>query len=426
MKVYTYWKCSKCNGIVRGDNRNCPACGNPIEEGTEYLMPNNPIVIEAVNNNAVLIGDNTRQLEKNIDENGITSDIVPEELESDKPNWNCIYCGYQNKAENSTCESCGAGKEEAKTDYFGNKPKMEDYDKVDYNRRTGTEYIDTPVSTVSGGFKPIETTALGGFKPIEEPEDTNKISDKLKSIGNTILDFIRNNGKTLAIAVAAVVSVVFLVWLFMPVTRHATVSGFNWERNIEIEEYKLCHESDWSVPSGGKITSQREEIHHYDSVLDHYETKTKQVSERVFDHYETHYVDSGNGQAEVEKTPVYKTVYHTETYEEPVYKQVPVYRTKYDYDIGRWKHLRDLTTEGYDKENVYWPSTDVPTSVSFPSYGDERQGSKSETYNIVVIDEEGDTQNVSSTYSRWIETNVGDEIYYKTFRFSHTPITKIS
>ena len=147
--------------------------------------------------------------------------------------------------------------------------------------------------------------------------------------------------------------------------------------------------------------------------------------------------NSGNGKTWHDA--VYEDIYHpAETkqvkvvdkeaysYEEPVYKQVPVYRTKYDYDIGRWKHLRDLTTEGYDKENVYWPSTDVPTSVSFPSYGDERQGSKSETYNIVVIDEEGDTQNVSSTYSRWIETNVGDEIYYKTFRFSHTPITKIS
>lgn len=403
MKVWTYWKCNCCNNIIRGDSRTCPACGQPIPDNVKYIMPDDPAAIEAVENGTVLIGnENSSSVKSTVkftDENGVTSDVVPEELESDKPNWNCNYCGYQNRFENTECEGCGAGKEEATSDYFGNRPVMDEKNRNDYKDRTGLDY-EAP-------------------ETIPEPETTIPPS-KIKSLLERVLEWFKDNAKSIAIACSAVVGIIFLIWLFSPVTRTATVSGFSWERSIDVETYTLCHEDGWSVPSGAHVTSQKEEIHHYDSVLDHYETKTRQVSERVLDGYDTSYRDLGNGQAEVVKTPRYKTVYHTETYQDPVYKQVPVYKTKYYYDIGRWKQTSSLDTSGSDK-NPYWHETNIPSSVSNPSYGDKRLGSKHETYSVLVF-ENDEAHLVPYNYSTWMELEMGQEIQYKTFRFSHTPL----
>lgn len=406
MKVFTYWECSRCRGIVRGDSKTCPACGNAIENDTKYLMPDNPIVMEAVKNNAILINNNACETEQYTDENGVSSDIVPDELVSDKPNWECGYCGCQNKAESSVCTGCGAGKEESDSDYFGNKPEMTINDISDYNRRTGTEYHEH-----------IENTS----STYNNDDNSLDVEVKHNKVLDAIAEFMTNRGKTVAIVLAALVATVFLVWMFTPVTRQATVEGFAWERSIDVEEYKLYHESDWDVPSGAKVTSQHEEIHHYAQVFDHNETKQRTVSEEVQDGYETTYVDLGNGQAEVVQTPKYKTVYHTEEYEEPVYKSVPVYRTKYYYDIGRWETTTELTTCGYDKE-PYWYNTDLPTYVSNPSYGDKKQGDREETYSAIITDENGNEHNVNYKYSEWIELRLEDEITYKTFRFSQTPL----
>ena len=212
-----------------------------------------------------------------------------------------------------------------------------------------------------------------------------------------------------------------MIWLFTPITRNAVIEGFTWERVIDIEEFTLCHEDDWSIPPGAKVTDEKQEIHHYDRVLDHYETKTRQVSHQEFDGYDTHYQDLGNGQARTIQTPRYKTVYTTETYQEPVYKSVPVYRTKYYYDIGRWKIVDNLTTMGNDKD-PYWYITELPTNIDNPDYGDRKQGSRTESYIAIIRDESGKIQTKSYDYDEWKKLNINDKIQYKSFRFSYKPL----
>lgn len=402
MKVYSYWKCPSCQNIIKGECRECPSCGQPIPSDVKYMMPNNSEVISALASGSVLTSGSavTRVTKQHVDEKGIVSEIVPDELASDKPNWNCTYCGFQNRFEDTSCRSCGAGKEQAEFDYFFNKPVMDEDNCKDYERRTGLEYKpDTPREEPSK------------YKCIAEPQ----------SLSERILDFLYNNGKTIAQIAAVICTFVFLVWLFFPITRTAKIEGFEWERSIAVEEYKLCHESDWSVPSGGKVTSQQQEIHHYDSVLDHYETKTREVAYTEQDGYDTSYRDLGNGQAEVVETPRYVTRYRTETYEEPVYRQEPVYKTKYYYDIGRWKEVGSLNTSGCD-QNPYWHETDLPKSVSNPTYGERCQGDRSEKYSAIITDEKGNSHSVDYGYSEWSEYKIGDEITYKTFRFSQKPL----
>lgn len=59
-------------------------------------------------------------------------------------------------------------------------------------------------------------------------------------------------------------------------------------------------------------------------------------------------IDMGNGYFEEEtiSTPVYETYYETEEYQEPIYRDEPVYAMKYYYDIDRYVYERSVNTSG--------------------------------------------------------------------------------
>ena len=80
--VYSYWKCPSCQNIIRGDCRECPSCGKPIPSDVKYKMPDDPEVISALAKGTILTSASavTRNVERSIDEKGIISEIVPEEL----------------------------------------------------------------------------------------------------------------------------------------------------------------------------------------------------------------------------------------------------------------------------------------------------------------------------------------------------------
>lgn len=121
MNVWSYWHCDACGNIIRGDSRTCPCCGSPIPNNNHYLMPDDPDVIKAQAEHRILIGNPIiRTYEPYIDDDGIEADVVPTELESDDPNWQCDYCGYQNYYTDLNCQGCGAPRAESKADYFGN------------------------------------------------------------------------------------------------------------------------------------------------------------------------------------------------------------------------------------------------------------------------------------------------------------------
>lgn len=417
--VWTYWRCTSCKNIIRGDNKTCPCCGAAIPNGVKYMMPDNPEVISAMDRGEIITGK--ENYEKEINSAGIVEEIVPEELESNKPNWNCIYCGYQNAYENTSCVNCGAGKEEAEEDYFGNKPTFDEENKKEFETRKGYSYDDFIKEIEEPSTVDFPNEDGGETEP--EPEPKESFLTKAK---DGISDFLHSDVFPLAAKITAgVLALIFLIWLFFPITRVGKVTGFEWDRTIEVEEFTLCHEEDWSVPAGGRITSQEQRLHHTDHVIDHYETKTRQVAYQVLDHYDTHvyYSDNGNGQATKHEThtPVYRTEYRTETYQDPVYKDVPVYKTYYHYDIDRWKHHSDLRTSGSDR-NPYWKETTIPEDVSNPDYGDKRLGDRTEHYFAVIVDDREDIRSAPVSYSEWMDLEIGQEIEYKTFRFSHRPL----
>lgn len=386
MNVWSYWHCEACDNIIRGDSRTCPCCGRPIPNDVHYLMPDNPEVIVARNQNKIIIGNPIiRTAGTYTDDDGIESDVVSEELESDDPNWNCDYCGYQNYYTDLTCQGCGAPRSEATSDYFGN----------DFNSNNPTPNLSS--ETVQQSTEP-----------------------RSKSESSKFNSFKQHAGPLLHKSIILSI-IVCLIWIFIPITRTATITGFEWERIIDVETFTECHENGWSVPNGAHVTKQKSEIHHYNKVLDHYETKTKRVAHKEQDGYTTTYKDLGNGQSKVVKTPKYKIVYKTETYKEPVYRQEPVYKTKYYYDIGRWKETSTLFTSGVDQK-PYWHDTDLPSYVDDPKYDDQKLGDRYETYSVIIKDDKGKNQSVNYSFENWKKLEVGAEIKYKTFRFSRKPL----
>ena len=284
------------------------------------------------------------------------------------PDWYCSFCETLNSDNVDTCQSCGASRADSEANYFQMHANL--------NAREAAR---------------------------QQPGQTQQ-----------------RKASRLPLILIAVVLVIVGLTMFMnsnTTSRDYRISAVTWERTIQVEQNVEYHESGWSVPAGGSVTGQRSEIHHYDSVFDHYETYEVQRSRRVLDHYETYYTyeDLGNGmynQVEHER-PVYETEYYTETEQRPVYKQVPRYQTKYYYDIWRWTPSREATASG-EGHSAYWPN---------PQLGEnEREGERTAVYRVTLTN----TKNEASTRYRvaeadWNTLNPGDEIYFTAHRSGGSP-----
>ncbi len=282
---------------------------------------------------------------------------------SKEADWYCSFCDSLNPASATECQSCGASKADSEKNYFDLKHERQE-------------------------------KAAAKQQKIDEKELSAKKAGRKKMF--------------LAIAGALVIIVAAIGILTMPKTSEAAVTGFAWERNIDIEQWQNIEENDWTLPAEATLLTKKQEVHHYDHVLDHYETVEVERSREVLDGYDTQvdYVDMGNGNFEEVETqiPRYRTEYYTEYEEQPVYVDEPVYKTKYYYTIWKWVPVRTTTTAGSDHE-PYWGETNLAK--------DEQEGERYGNYDLIV---EGDkigecTFRVNEDY--WNERSVGDSVSVK-------------
>lgn len=310
------WDCKYCGKKgIRGLAKYCPGCGHPQDKDVKFYMP-----------------DKIEYLDEETAKNyGKGAD------------WVCGYCNSYNRYDANYCINCGGSKEEMEGDYFS----------VEKSEHT-PEHI-----------------------PEHTPED--KIEDNAPDSNPSEPPAPKKKSKFgIFAAVLAAILVIIAGILLIPKNMDATLSDKSWSRNIAIEDCITVQESDWEVPDGGRVYDEKEEIHHYDQVLDHYETVEEERTRTVQDGYDTqtNYVDNGDGtfSEETVETPRYITETYYETVEKPVYKDVPVYATKYYYEIEKWQVTRDVTTEGKD-DDPYWGEVNLT--------GQEREGNRRENYNLI-------------------------------------------
>lgn len=268
--------------------------------------------------------------------------------------WLCPFCGSLNRVRFEYCANCAAPKGASEKDYFG-----------------------------------IRADAAQA-----QPGAANAAKAKWPD----------RRRKRWLIVSAALLLVAAALYMFWPRTYDATVSTAAWSRKIDIEAHRTVQESGWSVPDGGRVYDQKRELSHYEQVLDHYESRTRQVPEQVYDGEDQHtsYVNNGDGTFTEERysVPRYRTEWRTETYREPVYRNEAVYATKYYYDIDRWVVDRTESSEGADSA-PYWPQ--------YALADNERTGFQGEAY-VLRIKTQRDAYSVSVPLAIWEKYHAGDPV----------------
>jgi hypothetical protein len=344
------WDCQYCGTTgILGRDKVCTNCGRSRPAGTKFYLPKD--------------GD----------------EVADEKLAQKAkigPDWICEFCSSSNPANVDVCQSCHAPRE-------GVSPQQE-------------------VKEYALGEAP-DSGDMDLSKPVERPSTPAK-SKKGPAIGIAAIA-----GGALFLCLCFVLA----FFVFGSQNEEATVSGFSWERTVAVESFQTVTEEDWEVPAGGRILSQQEDIHHYDQILDHYETRSRQVSEQVQVGERTYVCgqrDLGNGFFEdVECTePVYETQSRTETYEEPIYREEPVYQTKYTYEIDKWVVVRTETAAN-NNHSATWPDTNLASG--------EREGERTETYIIHFTDNDGKEYDWETTEGEWRGFEVGQGVTLKLDAF---------
>lgn len=381
------WDCQYCGTVgIGGSKQWCSNCGRARTKDTTFYLPGQK---------RYLSNDAARKVNRN-------------------PDWLCEYCDNLNSDSNSSCVSCGSVRTSSTLDYFQNKAKREKASVQSTPKHSVSlpsyEYEDFEYESPYGK----NTSTTGEYETSVKTERTTKtesvFDEKPVTIGERISGFWKNvtaidwTPFLCFILVAALI--VGLVFLFMPKELTLTVTDIRWERNIDIEEYRTVEENNWYIPEGGRLLYTNREIHHWDKVFDHYETKERQVPKQRYvgtEEIVVGYRDLGNGYFEeiTSTRDVYETYYETETYQEAVYRDEPVYQTKYYYEIERWKYDRTVTSQAADK-HPEWPVLNLTEK--------ERESSRKETYTVTGKDEEGEEYIFTLSFSDWEQVHLGQEI----------------
>ena len=300
------------------------------------------------------------------DENDIVQD--PEVLKRAKsgPDWRCSYCENNNTALQVVCTSCGNPKNTAQGD------KQLDV----------REYKTEEVPWSGDYTKKVEEVAA----PIAAPK--KKVP----------------KGCLVALAIFVIAAIFFSQSRQITVT----VAGFEWERTIPVQENRKVIEEDWQVPSGGTQLESFRAIHHYDQILDHYETRTRTQQRAVgTEEYVCGKRDLGNGYFEDKYCT--RTVYESyeEEYQEPIYRDEPVYQTKYRYSIYRWLDIKPIVTKGKNHQAEWGNVVEIQTNANL------REGNRKGVYTVVVKDDDAKLHQEELPEQQWKNLEIGMELKAK-------------
>lgn len=278
--------------------------------------------------------------------------------------WRCSYCTQNNPATVTVCKDCGNTRTKDDTEL------------------TTREYSNSEIPNTGKKARPVERAAA--------PPPKSKKKGRYK------------------ILLVALLVIGVMVYFTRSKEIVVTVESFGWERTIETEVHRLVEEEDWSVPSGGTRLQSFRAIHHYDKILDHYETRTRtQQRATGTEEYACGKRDLGNGYFEDKYCT--RTIYESyeEQYEEPIYRKEPVYQTKYRYSVYRWQKDAPL----FIKSNDHQPRW--PNSSAVQQDRRRRLANRSGKYSIIVRDDLGEEHEHTIPFDKWEALEKGQQIKAK-------------
>ena len=350
------WDCKVCGHKGNlGPDTNCINCGASRPADVKFYLPEDAELVED---------------EKKIREAKAGAD------------WRCGHCGSHNKAKTKICHACGNPKDDLSEDI--------ELKTITYQ----------PEAVPTEGLKKEDEA---GEKYRRARIESHEKQKKKRRKG--ILGFILSSPLLAAI--------LFFLLRTFPQTIDVEVVGFEWYRSIQFEHYEAVQEEAWQLPQGAKNAKSFRAVHHYDKVFKGYETRTRDVRVKVGEEkYVCGQKDMGNGyfQDVYCTRPIYET--RQETYQAKVYDDVPVYKTKYRYEIMRWV-AKDAYRKTLEVANhsPRWPE---PPSSTNPDRWRER--GKEAHYRVVVLEKDGDKHSEEIPFSLWERLQTGQELKAKKSR----------
>ncbi|MBC8171086.1 MAG: zinc ribbon domain-containing protein [Anaerolineae bacterium] len=299
------WDCRFCGTtkLLGKTHRFCPSCGSPQDASWRYFPADDEKI--AVKDH-VYVG----------------ADVV------------CSYCGTLNSGNAEFCRNCGGPQTEAAKVKALTERSAATGQKLAREELTARQDVEAAVA-VSG--KP-QTVEKSGWKLWQ-----------LALIGVVIL---------------AIGGGLFTVFS----TKSATVvlSGFRWDRSIEIERLSAVSDSSGcnSMPADAySVTRRREQV------------SSKQVADGQT--CTRRQVDNGDGTFREQESCQTK------------YRSEPVYGDVCYYTVDRWTTSRQAQSQGDKSTEPNWANTSITRTGS--CRGCEREGSRSENYVLIF---KGDGDNV--------------------------------
>lgn len=425
------WDCPSCGSrAVFGRHVDCPGCGKPRPAGTRfYLTDDAPVITDAAQLAEATAG----------------------------ADWVCAHCGASNRATRAECGGCGAAR--------GTSPSQPvvAYGPGQVPRAGG----EAPPAGATGPAAPLPVAGTGDPQP---PPWTcpscGHGNPALKRYCGRCNEWDASRplrlfarGQWGCTTMMALVPVAFAALIgkgcydegqrYKPLPPvPGTVVAVRWERSVAVEERVVEEGSGFQLPDSAQVLSRERALERYDSVPDGYrteyaevdtdedvttyETRTREVSERVQTGERTYTCqrDLGNGYFDSSTCtePVYETRTRTEQYEVPVtrrergtrtvrtrvpvYRAVPVYGTLYRWRAPRW-NVVDVDTLRGGTAPPAWPAP--------PPAPGRRAGRREERYYVTVRRPRMPDVEVNVPLRQWDAYRVGRTVAVRGYRNSYSP-----
>lgn len=316
------WRCRRCATVNLGRNLNCLSCGVKRDEDAKFFL----------DDDAAALAD--EQL------------LAQARAGAD---WICLYCGTSCRAAEKQCSGCGSLRSGE------NKQLVEETRGAgDWSEAAQKKNVPPPAAVAA--------------------PQKSFFSRRLVKFG------LLGAGAFAALFVALFAALVYISTLSYVV--EVEVSSLEWRRSIALEEYKTVAETAWEgeVPGEARVQSKKSALHHTDRVpagtRQIPETYTEQVADGS-ERYVCGRTDKKNGYFEDKycTRTKYKSVTKTRTRTETVYRDVPVYKTRYTYLIDKWTAAGERATAGNDF-NPQWADVKVDNVRT-------REAGRTENYNLL-------------------------------------------
>jgi hypothetical protein len=376
-----YWDCHSCGTKgIKGRYQECPHCGAARDGDTVFYLKEETTISDEV-------------------ASGV----------SQNPDWFCSFCESLNSDDAIYCTNCGSSKVNSELNYFQlqDKQKLKKSNRVRHKLKNKANVIGILIVICMGMFYINLARAI--------VRDTKPATATKQTIATT-------TKQTTATTTNSTQAVAKTVTTKQPQELTVLITGINWKIGTNIQRANYVKDSGWSLPTDARLEYTKEEIADYEKVIAGYDTKTRIVHEKVKVGTETYKKgkpkDMGNGyfKQETGVRDVTKDETKQETYKEKIYKDVPIYKTKYYYSIARWQNLRTEYVEGNTKE-VNWGKVKLEA--------DEREGDKKQYYNIygtIMVNGQSEEVRYELDYADWLKVNVGETVHIRIDSLGKTEI----